>query len=61
MIQQESRLNVADNSGALTTASVNVLHVARGESFFDDVRLVELTLADDFSERAIMRLATGGG
>jgi len=35
------------DSGALTTASVNVLHVAHGESFFDDVRLVELIPAED--------------
>ncbi len=42
-----TEVEIEFNSGALTTASVNVLHVARGESFFDDVRLVELTLADD--------------
>ena len=42
-----AEVEVEFNSGANTTASVNVLLVARGESFFDDVRLVELTLADD--------------
>ena len=42
-----AEVEIEFNSGALTTASVNLLHVARGESFFDDVRLVELTLADD--------------
>ena len=31
------------DSGERTTASVNVLHVARGEAAFDDLRLVELT------------------
>ncbi len=42
-----AEVEIEFNSGALTTASVNLLHVARGESFFDDVRLVELTLVDD--------------
>ena len=42
-----TEVEIEFNSGALTAASVNILHVARGESFFDDVRLVELTLADD--------------
>ncbi len=35
------------NSGDRTTASVNVLHVARGDATFDDVRLVELLPAED--------------
>ena len=42
-----TQVEVEFNSGTNTTASVNVLHVARGESFFDDVRLVELVLADE--------------
>ena len=42
-----TEIEIEFDSGALTTASVNILHVARGESFFDDVRLVELTIADD--------------
>ena len=42
-----TEVEIEFNSGNRTTASVNVLHVARGESFFDDVRLVELTVADD--------------
>ncbi len=45
-----AEVEVEFNTGALTTASVNLLHVARGETFFDDVRLVELTLADDGSK-----------
>ena len=45
-----AEVEIEFNSGALTTASVNLLHVARGESFFDDVRLVELTLADDSAQ-----------
>ena len=35
------------NSGTAPVASVNILHVARGESFFDDVRLCELLPAAD--------------
>ena len=35
------------NSGDRTTASVNLLHVARGETFIDDVKLIELSLIDD--------------
>jgi putative membrane-bound dehydrogenase-like protein len=47
------------SSGAHATASVNVLHVARGESFFDDVRLVELTLVDDSATVGAADLARG--
>ena len=42
-----TELELEFNSGDRTTASVNVLHVANGEAFFDDVRLAELILADD--------------
>ncbi|MEY2878351.1 MAG: hypothetical protein RLZZ15_731, partial [Verrucomicrobiota bacterium] len=42
-----AEVEVEFNSGANTTASVNLLHVARGETFFDDVRLVELSLVDE--------------
>jgi len=42
-----TQLEVEFNSGDRTTASVNVLHVARGDALFDDVRLVELFPADD--------------
>ncbi len=42
-----TQVEVEFNSGTHTTASVNALHVARGETFFDDVRLVELTLVDE--------------
>ena len=42
-----TEVEIEFNSGNRTTASVNILHVARGESFFDDVRLVELTVTDD--------------
>jgi len=42
-----TEVEVEFNSGERTTASVNVLHVARGEAFFDDVRLVELIPVDE--------------
>ncbi|MFM8334286.1 MAG: PVC-type heme-binding CxxCH protein [Opitutaceae bacterium] len=42
-----TEVEVEFNSGERTTASVNVLHVARGEAVFDDVRLVELTPVDE--------------
>jgi putative membrane-bound dehydrogenase-like protein len=42
-----TEVDVEFNSGALTTASINLLHVARGDSFFDDVRLTELTPLED--------------
>jgi putative membrane-bound dehydrogenase-like protein len=35
------------NSGDRSAASINVLHVARGDAFFDDVRLVELLPTED--------------
>ena len=41
-----TELEVEFNSGDRSVASVNVLHVARGEAFFDDVRLTELILDD---------------
>ena len=47
-----SEVELEFNSGALTTASVNVLHVARGDAFFDDVRLAELILVDDGTKLA---------
>ena len=45
-----SEVEVEFNSGDRTTASVNLLHVARGDAFFDDVRLTELMPADDGSK-----------
>ncbi|EDY19842.1 membrane-bound dehydrogenase domain protein [Chthoniobacter flavus Ellin428] len=34
------------NSGQKTTASINLLHVAKGDGYWDDVKLVEVTTAD---------------
>lgn len=45
-----TELEVEFNSGSIATASVNLLHVARGDAFFDDVRLVELIPVDDGSK-----------
>jgi putative membrane-bound dehydrogenase-like protein len=42
-----TELEIEFNSGDRSTASVNVLLVARGEALFDDVRLVELSPADE--------------
>ncbi|MEW6303654.1 MAG: PVC-type heme-binding CxxCH protein [Verrucomicrobiota bacterium] len=35
-------VDVVFNSGSRTRASINILHVARGDGFFDDVKLCEL-------------------
>ena len=42
-----TEVEIEFNSGDRTTASVNVLHVAKGDAFFDDVRLAELIPVDD--------------
>jgi len=38
------------NSGSRTNASINILHVARGDSCFDDVKLCELLPLEDDSK-----------
>jgi putative membrane-bound dehydrogenase-like protein len=40
-------VEVEFNSGERTTATINVSHSGRGDTFFDDIRLTELLLADD--------------
>ncbi len=35
------------NSGNRTTASINLLHVAKGDSYYDDVKLCEVVAVDD--------------
>ncbi len=45
-----TEVEVEFNSGDRTTASINVLHVARGEAFFDDVRLTELLPAEETTQ-----------
>jgi putative membrane-bound dehydrogenase-like protein len=41
------------NSKDRTKASINVLHVAKGDGFFDDVKLCELLPADDAEEKVL--------
>lgn len=40
-------IEVDYNSGDNTRTTINILHVARGEGYFDDVKLCELVLMDD--------------
>ncbi len=42
-----TEVEVEFNSGERTVATVNLAHAARGDAFFDDVRLAELVLVDD--------------
>ena len=42
-----TEVQVEFNSGDRTTATVNVVHAARGDVFFDDLRLVELLPSED--------------
>ena len=42
-----AEVEVIFNSGKRTKASINLLHVAVGDSFFDDVKLCELTLVGE--------------
>jgi mono/diheme cytochrome c family protein len=37
-----TEVEITYNSGNSTKASINILHVAKGEGYFDDVKLVEL-------------------
>jgi mono/diheme cytochrome c family protein len=43
-----------------TTASINILHVARGDGFFDDVKLCELQPIEVIDEKSIVGDATRG-
>jgi putative membrane-bound dehydrogenase-like protein len=42
-----TEVEVVFNSGKRAKASINLLHVATGDSFYDDVRLSELTVAGE--------------
>ena len=46
-------VEIAFNSGERTKASINILHVAKGDGYFDDVRLVELIPTDDDTEKLL--------
>ncbi len=39
-----TEVEVVYNSGKATKASINILHVAKGEGYFDDVKFTELTV-----------------
>lgn len=43
-----------------TTASINILHVARGDGYFDDVKLAELLPVDPVAEQALTGVAKRG-
>jgi putative membrane-bound dehydrogenase-like protein len=45
-----TEVEVTVNSGSSTRGSINILFVARGEGWFDDVRLVELFPVEDATE-----------
>ena len=42
-----SEVEVIFTNGGRTTTSINILHVARGDGYFDDVKLCELLPADE--------------
>lgn len=49
---QWTEVDVTFNSGNRTSASINVLHVARGDGFWDDVKLCELIPEDTLDQVA---------
>ena len=42
------------NSGKMTKSSINILHVARGDGYFDDVKLCELVSADEVAAQNLV-------
>lgn len=42
-----AEVDVVFDSGKRTTASINILHVAKGDSYFDDVKLCEVVPVED--------------
>jgi len=48
------------NSGRQTRTSINVLHVARGDGYWDDVKLCELVSEDDIAGKNIVGDAARG-
>jgi len=48
-----TEVEVVFNSGTRTRASINVLHVAQGDGYFDDVRLVELLPTEEESKPVV--------
>lgn len=54
-----SRVESTFNSGQATRASINILLLARGEGWFDDVRLSELMPTDDGSKAGVADVGRG--
>lgn len=48
-----TEVEVVFNSGTRTKASINVLHVAKGDGYFDDVRLCELLPTEEDSKPVV--------
>ena len=48
------------NTGAATQASINILHVATGDGYFDDVKLCELLPVDETSGQQVVGDAKRG-
>jgi mono/diheme cytochrome c family protein len=46
-----AEMEVVFNSGNRTKASINLLHVAKGDSYFDDVKLCEVLPPDDLAAK----------
>ena len=46
-------VEVTFNSGKNTKSSVNILHVAKGDGYFDDVKLVELIPDEDAADKVL--------
>lgn len=49
-----TKVDVDFNSGANRRASINILHVARGEGWYDDVKLCELLPMDETAGRPVV-------
>lgn len=54
-----TEVEVVFNSGTRTKASINVLHVAKGDGYFDDVRLCELLPTEEDSRPVVADVKRG--
>ena len=55
-----TEVEVTFNSGERTQTSINLLHVALGDGYFDDVKLCELLPAEDTSGQPVVGSAKRG-
>ena len=55
-----SEVEVIYSSGSATNASINILHVAMGDGYFDDVKFCELTPVEEPAARDIVGVAGRG-